>query len=203
MTLQRELHYDEPAWEVLDVPGADVRLMRGAVEFEAGDALMSNVVEQTPWRSDTAVIMGKSYPVPRLQHWVGPKSYAYSGMTIDPGVWTTALWKLRSTVEDLISIQFNSVFLNLYRDGQDSIGWHADDVNEEDNSPIVSLSFGATRDFVLRRISDHRRVPIELRHGDVLVMAGSTQRLWQHSVPARATVVEPRLSLTFRNVRTG
>lgn len=127
-------------------------------------------------------------------------------MRIEPAKWTGALRSLREQVETMTDAQYDAVFLNLYRDGRDSIDWHADDDHEVPGSPIASLSLGAPRDFLLRRIDrnptdQHETIPIELRHGDLLVMRGNTQTGWQHAVPPRKGVTLPRLSLTFRRMR--
>lgn len=200
--MQREIAWSSPAWEILDLPSADVRLLRAAIGFEHGMSLLRQITDETPWRQDTATIVGKQFAVPRLQQWVGDRSYAYSGMHLEPTHWTMSLSSCRSIVQELTDTSFDAVFLNLYRDGNDCIGWHADDKNEGKRSVIASLSLGCTRSFQLRRKDDHaRRTDIELRHGDLLVMRGDTQDHWEHCVPRRAHVASPRLNLTFRQMR--
>ena len=98
--------------------------------------------------------------------------------------------------------EFNGVLLNLYRDGRDGMGWHADDEPELGPEPVIaSVSLGAERRFRLK----HRRLPearldIVLPHGSLLVMAGATQRHWVHALPKAAAPVGARINLTFRRV---
>jgi alkylated DNA repair dioxygenase AlkB len=157
-----------------------------------------------PWEQPRVRVFGREYPAPRLQSWHGdPESvYRYSGLTLTPRPWTPELALIRERVEALTGRGFNSVLANLYRDGQDAMGWHADDEKELGDAPwVVSLSLGATRDFVLRRKGETRQaLRLGLRHGELLVMAPEVQYYWQHSLPRRARVSEERINLTFRRV---
>jgi alkylated DNA repair dioxygenase AlkB len=114
--------------------------------------------------------------------------------------------QLKARLEEQAGWRFNSLLLNLYRDGRDRMGWHADDEPELDpQAPIASLSLGAARDFQLRprRPVDEERATLTLAlgDGDLLLMEAPTQQHWQHQLPARRRVSEPRLNLTFRVVR--
>jgi alkylated DNA repair dioxygenase AlkB len=111
--------------------------------------------------------------------------------------------ELKTRIEAVCDAPFNSVLLNLYRDGADSMGWHSDDEPELGERPVIaSLSLGATRRFRLR----HRRrkelepVAIDLENGSLLIMEGDTQRFWKHQVPKTRRAAEPRVNLTFRNI---
>ena len=117
------------------------------------------------------------------------------------------LGRLRERVSAACESHFNSVLVNLYRDGDDSMGWHADDEPELGPRPVIaSLSLGATRRFRMqprRGGRDVRRAlshAIDLTHGSLLVMAGDTQRDWRHAVPRTRSTVGPRINLTFRYV---
>jgi alkylated DNA repair dioxygenase AlkB len=92
------------------------------------------------------------------------------------------------------------VLLNYYRDGNDTVGWHADDEPGLGLSPfIASLSVGAERDFQLRFNNDKTvKITMLLTHGSLLVMGGETQGNWQHAIPRRKRIKEPRVNLTFR-----
>jgi alkylated DNA repair dioxygenase AlkB len=117
--------------------------------------------------------------------------------------WTPELQRIRQRVEELTAHRYNSVLLNLYRDGRDGMGWHADDEPELGREPVIaSVSLGATRRFKLR----HRRSRIaasalDLAHGDLLLMAGQTQHEYAHAVPKTARPVGERVNLTFRWIR--
>ncbi|MEE8538503.1 MAG: alpha-ketoglutarate-dependent dioxygenase AlkB, partial [Woeseiaceae bacterium] len=112
------------------------------------------------------------------------------------------LQELEAVVEDLAELSFNGVLLNLYRDGQDSVGWHAD--NEPGLGPepvIASLSLGAARRFQLKHRTDRtRRVALDLPHGSCLIMRGKTQQCWLHQLPKTYTKVGLRINLTFRRM---
>ena len=144
-------------------------------------------------------MFGKQVTIPRLQAWYGDKhcSYSYSGLQLAPLVWTPQLIQLKTTVETVCQHTFNSVLLNLYRNGQDSNGWHSDDEPELGEHPIIaSLSLGETRRFKLRHKFDKtiKGIDIELTSGSLLVMSGHSQSHWQHCVPKTARPVEPRIT---------
>ena len=150
---------------------------------------------------------GREVASPRLTAWFGdPRAaYAYSGVEHEPIAWTPTLADLRSRVEHAADVSFNSVLLNLYRDGMDSVAWHSDDEPELGRRPVIaSLSLGAARVFQLKH--KHRpdvdRVDIDLPHGSLLTMAGDCQRCWKHQIPKRrgADRPGPRINLTFRRV---
>lgn len=160
-----------------------------------------------PWQQDEIKMYGKQIPLPRLSSWHGDSDhpYTYSGITLQSLPWNAALDYLRDQLQQLTSIRFNSVLLNLYRDGQDHISWHTDDEPELGKNPIIaSINFGESRRFLLRRCEKerqaHEKVEVLLSHGSVLVMQGETQHYWQHSVPKQAKVIKPRINLTFRHI---
>ncbi|OLP18035.1 alpha-ketoglutarate-dependent dioxygenase AlkB [Leptolyngbya sp. 'hensonii'] len=166
------------------------------------DRYFTELVETIEWRQDWITIYGRSMPQPRLTAWVGDagKSYTYSRITMQPAPWTPLLLKLKATVEAVSGVSFNSVLLNLYRDGNDSMGWHSDDEPELGLNPVIaSLSLGGTRRFRLRhRREKGLRHQLELTSGSLLLMQGSAQHDWQHQVPKTKRPVAPRINLTFR-----
>ena len=186
----------------LDLPDADIRLWPQALAGDEADALFAALRDGIPWQAEDILIFGERRRVPRLVSWHGDPgtAYSYSGTTHEPLPWTAELRQLRSRVEALTGHRFNSVLLNRYRDGRDSMGWHADDEPELGRNPAIgSVSLGATRRFRLR----HRRVAgaevtLELGHGDVLLMAGSTQHAYVHAVPKTARPTHERINLTWR-----
>ena len=113
---------------------------------------------------------------------------------------------IESRIEPVAKAQFNSVLLNLYRNGNDAVSWHQDNESELGENPVIaSLSFGGTRRFQLRHRfkKDLPRVDIDLTHGSLLIMKGVTQRFWQHQIMRTAKPVEPRINLTFRRILSG
>ena len=156
------------------------------------------------WRCDHIKMYGENIPLPRLTSWYGDagKSYTYSGITSQPNPWNKGLLYIKGKIEQTTALSFNSVLLNWYRSGEDHMGWHADDEQELGKNPVIaSVNFGATRDFVLRRIDDPTiKIVIPLQHGTLLVMGGELQHYWQHSVPKRKKVKDSRFNLTFRSI---
>lgn len=167
------------------------------------DDVMARLMAEIDWRQDVATIVGRSVPLPRLTAWHGDAGYRYSGIDNPPRAWTPLLLELRAVAERVADSTFNSVLLNLYRDGSDGMGWHADDERPLGRDPVIaSLSFGATRRFRLK----HRTEPglalsLELPPGSCLVMAGVLQHHWRHALPKTTRPVGPRVNLTFRLIR--
>lgn len=170
---------------------------------EAG-ALFTALRDEVGWRQERIRIHGREHLQPRLVAWFGDAhaSYTYSGLTLSPKPWSERLGSLRRRVEDEAGVPFNSVLCNLYRDGQDSMGFHADAEPELGHNPIIaSVSLGATRRFVMRHVRDVReRLDLDLPNGSLLVMEGTTQHFFRHGVPKQRSIAEPRINLTFRRI---
>lgn len=172
--------------------------------FPDADALLHDVLQTTPWRQEDITLFGKRRPMPRLTCWMGDAAYVYSGLRNDPAPWSAAVTQIRDRVETLCDTPFNGVLLNRYRDGSDSMGWHADDEASLGAAPVIaSVSLGATRRMRFKK----RRAEIaaddfalELEHGSVLIMRGRTQADWLHAIPKTKRPVGPRINLTFRAV---
>jgi alkylated DNA repair dioxygenase AlkB len=188
-----------------DLPDADIRLWRQAFQPAEADEMLAVLRARIDWQQEDIVIFGERRRVPRLVAWHGDPgtAYTYSGAAHEPMPWTPALLGIRHRVEEITGQHFNSVLLNLYRDGRDGMGWHADDEPELGREPaIASVSFGATRRFKLRhRRSRSAASTLDLAHGDLLLMAGATQHHYVHAVPKTARPVGARVNLTFRWVR--
>ena len=189
----------------LDLPDADVRLWRPAFRPDEVDELLALLRTRIDWQQEDIVIFGQTRRVPRLVAWHGDPgtAYTYSGTAHEPLPWTPELQRIRHRVEELTAHRFNSVLLNLYRDGRDGMGWHADDEPELGREPVIaSVSLGATRRFKLRhRRSRSAANTLDLAHGDLLLMAAPTQHHYVHAVPKTARPVGARVNLTFRWVR--
>ena len=179
--------------EILHVPRA----------FPDAASLFEILLAETPWETR----VGRLGPAPRLVAWYGEGPYAYSGIHHDARPMTPVIAGLRAEVEERARrllparVAFGGVLLNLYRDGADSVSWHAD--NEPEMGPVIaSVSLGASRAFWMRRKEDHRvTVDFALGAGDLLLMYGDCQRDWQHSVPKTKLPVGRRVNLTFRELR--
>jgi alkylated DNA repair dioxygenase AlkB len=194
----------EPPRRIELSPASDVLYHPALLTGEQADALLAHLIADIPW--DTNV--EGAFARPRRTYWIADFAYRYSGVTHAPAPWTPPLVELRGAIERLVfgeSLgQYRGVLLNLYRDGNDSIGFHADNEPEiEPGSPIASVSLGAVRRFVLlprsRKIPAHApEVTLDLAHGSCLVMRGATQKEFRHGVPRQPEVVSERVNLTFR-----
>jgi alkylated DNA repair dioxygenase AlkB len=143
--------------------------------------------------------MGRRLPIPRLTAWHGQAGYVYSGIRMAPAPWTPPLLELKDIAEALAGQPFNSVLLNLYRHGRDSVSWHADNEPGLGRNPVIaSISLGAERRFQLKHRRTGERLSVDLAHGSCLIMAGATQHHWLHQLPKIAQPVGPRINLTFR-----
>lgn len=191
-------------WQSLPLPDAELSLWPHWLgEAEAG-ALLTDLQATIPWEVHRIRIFGREVDSPRLSCWIGDEdaSYVYSRTRFEPRPWTPLLESLRDRVAYSCGARFNSVLANLYRSGQDSMGWHSDDEPELGVQPVIaSLSLGAVRRFRLKPRGEGGRgnvLGIELGHGSLLRMAGHTQRLYMHDLPKMSAAVGPRLNLTFR-----
>lgn len=191
--------------EPLDLPDADI-LYAPRVELGADpDLILSQLIEEIPWRTEVVNLWGKEYPQPRLVSWFGDAGarYTYSGLSLEPLPWSPLLSMLRSRVETLAEAHFNSVLLNYYRDHRDSMGMHSDDEPELGGNPIIaSVSFGAQRTLVFKHRfrKELKPVHLPLDHGSLLVMKGVTQHYWKHGINKISHPCGPRVNLTFRRI---
>lgn len=167
------------------------------------DELFTQLNATCAWQTEDILIFGKWHKVPRLMCWYGDEGafYRYSGVKHQPLPWTPVLLNIKEKVQQQCQCEFNSVLLNLYRDGQDSMGYHADDEKELGKNPVIaSLSFGAERLFKLQHKRHKITLDILLGHGDLLLMAGTLQQHWRHALPKTKQPKTPRINLTFRQV---
>lgn len=154
------------------------------------------------WNQETIHMYGKLLNTPRLTAWYGDnsKTYAFSGKKYDPYPWTDELLFIKHRVDFASGVTFNSVLLNLYRNGNDSVAWHADDEPELGTNPIIaSVSFGQIRRFDVRHKQDHKlKYSVDLENGSLLLMKGDLQHNWEHQVPKSTRPMKERINLTFR-----
>jgi alkylated DNA repair dioxygenase AlkB len=159
------------------------------------------LVEETPWEDHVFSIYGRAVPMPRRIAMYGPVGYRYSGVVHPPRALGPRLEALRALVEARTGRRFNSVLLNLYRDGGDGVSWHRDSDFAHGGQPdVASVSLGATRRFELSDRRGRRRLALDLHAGSILLMTGEALRLWWHRVPKTAAAVGPRINLTFRHM---
>lgn len=171
-------------------------------------ALYYALLTTLPWQSDIVTLFGKTHVTTRQIVWMGDSaaSYQYSGHRRQAIAWTDSVFHVKHHIEQQlakigINTHFNSCLLNYYPSGDDGMGYHADDEKELGNQPVIaSLSLGATRKFVLKHKKTQDKVELYLESGQLIVMHGETQKYWKHTVTKTKTVLEGRISLTFRQM---
>ena len=191
--------------QVFDLPDADIWLEPGFLSRSVAEDWFRRLQDGLSWRQEDIEMFGRVHPVPRLSCWLGDdgQAYTYSGIRHEPEPWGPAE-ALRQQIEACTGDRFNSALANLYRDGADTVSWHADDEPELGRCPrIASLSLGGTRRFVLRHKQTRQKLTLELTPGSLLWMGGLTQHAWEHSVPRTKRPVGPRINLTLRRVWKG
>ncbi|SEE80922.1 DNA-N1-methyladenine dioxygenase [Burkholderia sp. WP9] len=167
---------------------------------EAAHAL-TQLVEEVEWRQDMMGTPAGRVPLPRLTAWQGEPDavYVYSGIRNVPQPWTPTVAELKAAAESVCDARFNSVLINRYRSGTDSMGWHADREPELGAQPVIaSVSLGVARTFDLRHNKTGVVQSFSLKGGSLLVMKGNTQADWRHRVPKEPRVAGERINLTFR-----
>lgn len=190
--------------------GADIVYIPHWIDAREADLLYKQLAAELNWEQSVISLYGKATKIPRLNAWYADEGcdYKYSNHQLVRRDWVDPLRDLRlrgqRVMAEMASPQeFNSVLANLYRDGRDSVAYHADDEPELGPNPIIaSISLGAPRRFLMKHRFDTKasRIEIELGHGSLLIMRGETQKNWLHSVPKASKVTEPRINLTFRRI---
>jgi len=177
--------------------------LRGFYPATLADPHFKALQQDIAWQQERLFIYGRWLDVPRLMAWYGdPEArYRYSHVEHHPLPWLDILQTLREDMTRLCNHDFNSVLANLYRNGRDSMGCHADNEKELGDQPLIaSLSLGDTRLLRFRHPRSGHRLDIELAHGDVLIMAGELQRHWRHELPKTRRHKQARINLTFRRI---
>ncbi|MBQ0756958.1 MAG: alpha-ketoglutarate-dependent dioxygenase AlkB [Amphritea sp.] len=185
------------------LPQGELYLEPHFISHEDADRLYRTLKQQLSWRQDQIKIFGKAVNIPRLQCFQGDPgiSYRYSGLNLISDPWHPAIKRLKQQIETLSKSRFNTVLINQYRNGQDSMGWHSDDEPELGKNPVIaSLSLGQSRRFLLRHRFDKKisQQELLLNSGSLLIMSGQLQHYWHHSVPKTSRPSEGRINLTFR-----
>ncbi len=186
------------------MPGASLALIQGWLTPAAADRHFLALQTEIEYSRHRVRLFGREHLSPRLSAWIGDADavYRYSGTLHQPLAWTATLSELRARLNSELTYRFNSVLVNRYRDGNDSMGWHSDDERELGPDPLIaSVSLGSTRSFRLKsREKGGPERSFELDHGSLLLMAGATQRLYRHALPKTRRPVGERINLTFRRI---
>ncbi len=178
----------------------DIQFIPHFLDIEKAHLCLLKLLEDVPWKQEKIRMFGEWKDMPRLTAWMGEKEavYQYSGLVNNPLPWHPEVLALRDLVSKETGSTYNSVLLNYYRDGKDSMGWHSDDEKELGKTPVIaSLSLGATRRMRFRPKGGGKNLAIDLSGGSLLVMKGLTQAEWQHALP-KTVASGLRINLTFR-----
>lgn len=185
------------------LPDTDIALWPHWLDGRQADAMLNQLEAELSWKQEAIMMFGKRVLIPRQQVWMGDAhcSYRYSGTTFIPEPWHPLVWQLTSQVSTFLHQPFNCVLLNYYANGQQHMGWHADNESELGHDPLIaSLSLGASRRFELKHRSEPWQLALELRSGSLLQMGHGCQANWLHRLPKQIKVLQGRLNLTFRYI---
>ena len=189
----------------LDLPDSDISYFPDFITKEKADLLFETFKKTIPWQQDDIKVFGKVYAQPRLTalYAENKKPYSYSNITMHPHQFTHELLELKKELKNKTDINFTSCLLNLYRDGQDSNGWHADNEKELGTNPVIaSITLGQERFFHLKhRTEKELKHKLLLEHGSLLLMKGATQHHWLHQIPKTKKLIKERINLTFRVIK--
>lgn len=167
------------------------------------DYYFQHLMSEIDWQHDQAVICGKLMITKRKVAWYGDRefTYTYSKVTKTAKRWNELLLDIKTTVEQATGESFNSCLLNLYHDGSEGMAWHSDAEKDlKKDGAVASVSFGAQRKFSFKHKTSKELISLELKHGSLLVMKGTTQTHWLHRLPPTTRVDQPRINLTFRTI---
>ena len=193
-------------WPQIQLPNASLHYVPDFIPRAVADTLLDQLLAELNWQQSHIQLFGRRVLEPRLTSWYADAGvvYGYSGRQLNAQAWPDCLHSLRTQLCSYAGHHFNAVLANLYRNGMDSMGWHSDDESSLGVEPIIaSISLGAERDFVLRRKDNHRiKHCLGLAHGSLLLMQAQTQHFWQHALPRRKRITQPRVNLTFRLIKS-
>ena len=186
----------------LNLPDSTLLYYPNFYSVEKADTLFNKLLDDINWREEQIKVFGKLYWQPRLTAFYAnnTKSYSYSSIKMNPELFTPTLIQIKTDVEKIAGVKFTSCLANLYRNGKDSNGWHADDEKELGKNPtIASLSLGADRFFKFRHKKNSQlKHKLLLESGSLLIMKDETQHFWQHQIPKTQKEIGKRINLTFR-----
>ncbi len=189
----------------LDLPDSNIQYYPNFISKEKADAFFEVFKKNIPWQQDNIKVFGKVYAQPRLTSLYGNngRPYSYSNITMKPNQFTPQLLEIKKKIETITEEQFTTCLLNLYRDGNDSNGWHADNEKELGKNPVIaSISLGQERFFHLKhRTKKELKHKLLLEHGSLLLMKGETQHHWLHQIPKTKKPIAERINLTFRVIK--
>jgi len=197
-----DLFDHDPGFNLLPFDG-EVNYFGKILSHSEAQSYFDHLLDNIEWKNDELIIAGKHITTKRKIAWYGNHnySYTYSNTTRHALPWTTQLLTLKAIVEQKCKTKFNSCLINLYHNGDEGVTWHSDDEKAlGTNTTIASLSFGSERKFCFKHKVNKQTVSLVLEQGSLLIMKGSTQTHWLHSLPKTTKSTSPRINLTFRTI---
>jgi alkylated DNA repair dioxygenase AlkB len=186
------------------VPDAELIYIPNLFSINKSNSYFNKLKTDIEWKQDKITVYGKTYMQPRLTALYGETNqpYSYSNITMYPKPFSKDLLDIKTNIEAVTANLFNTVLLNLYRDGNDSNGWHADNEKGLGEDPIIaSLSFGESRPFHFKhKTLKNERHKLLLEHGSLLIMRGAMQQHWLHQIAKTKKQIGERINLTFRTL---
>ncbi|MCF4100996.1 alpha-ketoglutarate-dependent dioxygenase AlkB [Gillisia sp. M10.2A] len=188
----------------IDLPDASLEYYPAFLSDDKANSYFDVFLRQLDWQQHDIKLFGKRIAQPRLTalYAINSKEYKYSNLSLKPQLFTRELEEINKSLFERFHLKFTHCLANLYRNEKDSMGWHADNEKELGPEPIIaSLSLGAVRKFQLKHsFKKGLKHQLELEHGSLLLMKGTTQDYWKHQLPKTARPHSPRINLTFRNI---
>jgi len=188
----------------LNLKDADIIYYPGFFTEELSTRYFSTLLKNIEWQQDTITLFGKTHLQPRLTALYANNNipYTYSNITMYPKGFNQELLEIKEAIEKKLQVDFTSCLANLYRNGLDSNGWHADDEKELGQQPIIaSVTLGAERIFHFKhKYEPIHKTKIILQNGSLLVMKGNTQQYYLHQLPKTNKDIGERINLTFRMI---
>lgn len=196
--------------EAIPIAGAEIYYEKSCLSSAEATGLFNVLLAKCAWERRKTSFKSA---VPRDEAYYGDPgtNYTYSRREYKPLPWIAELLELKALVEEATplvayansnteKLPYNAVLCNLYRNGNDSVGLHAD--AEPEMEPVIaSVSLGAERLFRLKRPDGSVGFSERLPHGSLLIMAGATQKNFKHEVPKEPDIIQPRINLTFRRIK--
>ncbi len=199
-----QLTFFPEAGQSKGIPNEILTYLPGVFKEQMAHQLMQKLITTTPWTQKLVKMYDKHILTPRLSAWYADaETYDYTSLAKSaPNLWTPDLLDIKAIVEPIAGVKFNSVLLNYYRDGNDSVAWHSDNEKALGTHPtIASVTFGQVRAFDIRnKLNYSEKYSVRLEHGSLLLMKGDLQTKWDHRIAKSTKPMKPRLNLTFRVV---
>ncbi|MGH1431171.1 MAG: alpha-ketoglutarate-dependent dioxygenase AlkB family protein [Neptuniibacter sp.] len=189
----------------LPLHSAECWLLENFLSDLEANAILEQLLVEIDWKQDEIFMFGRQVKIPRLQNFMADPGvqYTYSGLKMIGCNWHPSIAMIKKRIEEYSGHTFNAALLNLYRNGNDSMGWHQDNEAELGPDPIVaSLSIGAERRFLFREKKRTSNIQeVILPSGSLLWMGHGVQKNWQHSLPKTKRCQSNRINITFRQIQ--